>query len=137
MPARLRGVCVCLLALISTPTTIPPPSNPPSPNPPHPKKRRRFTQEKAACATDSSHLLRTCCLYIHVQMLRPQLKQQLRGTLVDAQWRGDTSLTLPLFWRRSTASSDFRVGASRSSLHSLASFPPGPVPNKHLCFCGR
>ena len=40
-----------------------------------------------------------------------QLKQQLRGTLVAAQWRGDTALTLPLFWRRFSASSVFRVGA--------------------------
>ena len=27
-----------------------------------------------------------------------QLKQQLRGALVAAQWRGDTALTLPSFW---------------------------------------
>ena len=26
---------------------------------------------------------------------------------------------------------------ARSSLHSLAPFPPVPVPNKHPCFCGR
>ena len=36
-----------------------------------------------------------------------QLKQQLRSALVAAQWRGDTALTLPLFWRRSTVSPVF------------------------------
>ena len=39
------------------------------------------------------------------------LKQQLYTTLVAAQWPGDTALTLPLFWRWSTASSVFLVGA--------------------------
>ena len=46
-----------------------------------------------------------------VTALAQQLKQQLRITLVAAQWRGDTAIKLPLFWRRSTASSVFRVGA--------------------------
>ena len=50
-----------------------------------------------------------------------QLKQQLRSsTLVATQWRGDTALTLPLFWRRSTAYLVFRVGArSRAGASSL------------------
>ena len=30
-----------------------------------------------------------------------QLKQQLRSALVAGQWRGDTAITFPLFWRRS------------------------------------
>ena len=36
-----------------------------------------------------------------------QLKQQLRSALDATQWRGDTALTLPLFWRRSTVSPVF------------------------------
>ena len=55
-----------------------------------------------------------------------QLKQQLRSTLVAAQWRGNTALTLPLFWRRSTASSVFRVGA-RGRTFTLSP-PPPPRP---------
>ena len=51
-----------------------------------------------------------------------QSKQQLRGTLVAGQWRGDTALTPPLFWRRSTASSVFRVGARCRALITLS--PP-------------
>ena len=51
----------------------------------------------------------------------------LRSTLVAAQWRGDTALTLPLFWRRSTASSVFRVGArGRAFTLSPPSLPPPP-----------
>ena len=57
--------------------------------------------------------------------LAQQLKQQLRSALVVAQWRGDTALTLPLFWRRSTASSVFRVGA-RGRAFTLSSPPPPP-----------
>ena len=68
-----------------------------------------------------------------------QLKQQMRSALV-AQWRGDTALTLPLFWRRFTVSPIFFGRYPRSSLHSLALFPPPPpppVPNKQPRFCGR
>ena len=65
-----------------------------------------------------------------------QLKQQLRGTLAAAPGRRDTTLTLPLFWRRSTASSVFRVGA-RGRAFTLLPSSPVPVPNKHSCFCGR
>ena len=36
-----------------------------------------------------------------------QLKEQLRSAQVAGQWRGDTALTLPLFWRRSTVSPVF------------------------------
>ena len=74
-----------------------------------------------------------------------QLKQQLRSALVAAQWRGDTALTLPLFWRRSTVSPVFFGRYPRSSLHSLAlsQAPPPPpppstvpVPYKQPRFCG-
>ena len=53
-----------------------------------------------------------------------QLKQQLRGILVAAQWRGDTAITFWLFWRRSTSSSVFRVGA-RGRAFTLS--PPFPL----------
>ena len=75
-----------------------------------------------------------------------QLKQQLRSALVAGQWRGDTALTLPLFWRRSTVSPVFFGRYPRSSLHSFVPFPPRPpppppprvpVPNKPPRFCGR
>ena len=59
-----------------------------------------------------------------------QLKQQLYSALVAGQWRGDTALTLPLFWRRST------VSFGRYPWLSLHSFVP-PVPNNPPCFCGR
>ena len=48
------------------------------------------------------------------------------------QWRGDTALTLPLFWQRSTVSPVFFGRYPRSSLHSFV-----PVPNKPPGFCGR
>ena len=57
--------------------------------------------------------------------------------LVAAQWRGDTALTLPLFWRRSTVSPVFFGRYPRSSLHSFVPFPPVPVPNRQPRFCGR
>ena len=57
-----------------------------------------------------------------------QCKQQLRGALVAGQWRGDTALTLPLFWRRSTVSPVFFGRYPRSSLHSFVPFPPPPTP---------
>ena len=65
------------------------------------------------------------------------LRQQLRGTLVAAQWRGDTALTLPLFWRRSTASSVFRVGARGLAFSLSPPSPTVPIPNKPPRFCGR
>ena len=95
----------------------------------------------------------------------PQLKQQLRSALVAGQWRGDTALTLPLFWRRSTVSPVFFGRYPRSSLslscplppsrstvsqvffgrYPRSSFtlspppppPPPPVPNKQPRFRGR
>ena len=57
-----------------------------------------------------------------------QLKQQLRSAQVAGQWRGDTALTLPLFWRRSTVSPVFFGRYPRSSLHSFVPFPPCPRP---------
>ena len=45
-----------------------------------------------------------------------QLKEQLRGAQVAGQWRGDTALTLPLFWRRSTVSPVFFGRFPRLSL---------------------
>ena len=45
-----------------------------------------------------------------------RLKQQLRSVQVTGQWRGDTTLTLPLFWRRSTVSPVFFGRFPRSSL---------------------
>ena len=65
-----------------------------------------------------------------------QLKQQLRSAQVAGQWQGDTALTLPLFWRRSTVSPVSFRQYPRSSLHSFVPPPsPVPVPNKppHLC----
>ena len=68
-----------------------------------------------------------------------QLKQQLRSAQVTGQWRGDTALTLPLFWRRSTVSPVSFGWYSRSSLHSFDPSPPPipPVPNKPPRFRGR
>ena len=66
-----------------------------------------------------------------------QLKQQLRGALVAAQWRGDTALTLPLSWRRSTVSPVIFGQYPRSSLQFLSLFPRVSVPNKQPRFCGR
>ena len=45
-----------------------------------------------------------------------QLKEQLHSAQVAGQWRGDTALTLPLFWRRSTVSPVFFGRFPRSSL---------------------
>ena len=53
------------------------------------------------------------------------LKQQLRSAQVAGQWRGDTALTLPLFWRRSTV---FFGRYPRSTLHSFVPPPPPPPP---------
>ena len=49
----------------------------------------------------STAVLRTLSLWL---CSTQQLKQQLCGTLVATQWRGDTALTFWLFRRRSTAS---------------------------------
>ena len=73
-----------------------------------------------------------------------QLKQQLRGALVAAQRRGDTALTLPLFWRRSAVTPVFFSGGIRGRAFTLSFSspppphpPPVPVPNKPPRFCGR
>ena len=55
------------------------------------------------------------CLCDSVQA--QQLKQQLRGAQVTGQWLGDTALTLPLFWRRSTVYPVFFGRFPRWSLH--------------------
>ena len=47
----------------------------------------------------------------------------MRSAQVAGQWRGDTALTLPLFWRRSTVSPVFFGRFPRSSLHSFIPFP--------------
>ena len=60
-----------------------------------------------------------------------QLKQQLRTALVAGRWRGDTALTLPLFWRRSTVSPVFFGRYPRSSLHFFVP-PPLPPPSPSL-----
>ena len=49
-------------------------------------------------------------------------------TAIAGQWRGDTALTLPLFWRRSTVSPVFFGRFPRSSLHSVVPFPLCPRP---------
>ena len=62
-----------------------------------------------------------------------QLKQQLpRNAQVAGQWRGDTALTLPLFWRRSTVSPVFFGRYPRSSLHSVVPSPLSPSLISHL-----
>ena len=66
------------------------------------------------------------CLCDSVQA--QQLKQQSRSVQVAGQWRGDTALTLPLFWRRSTVSPVFFERFPRSSLHSVVPFPLCPRP---------
>ena len=63
--------------------------------------------------------------------LAQQLKQQLRSAQVAGQWRGDTALTLPLFWRRSTVSPVFFGRYPRSSLHCFVP-PPPPPPSPSL-----
>ena len=66
-----------------------------------------------------------------------QLKQQLRRAQVAGQWRGDTALTLPLFWRRSTVSPVFFGRYPRSSLHSFVPFsPPSPSLISNLASVG-
>ena len=84
-----------------------------------------------ASGCSSTAVLRTLSLWL---CPAPQLKQQLRNTLVAAQWRGDTALTLPLFWRRSTVSPVFFGRYPWSSLHSLVPppLPPPPPPSPSL-----
>ena len=66
-----------------------------------------------------------------------QLKQQLCSALVAGQWRGDTTLALPLFWQPSTVSPIFFRQHPQTSLHSFVPPPPPPpVPKKPPHFCG-
>ena len=58
-------------------------------------------------------------------------KQQLRIAQVAGQWRGDTALTLPLFWRRSTVSPSFSGGFRGRAFHSVL------VPNRPSRLRGR
>ena len=60
-----------------------------------------------------------------------QLKQQLRSAQVAGQWRGDTALTLPLFWQRPTVSLVFFGRYPLSTLHSFVLFHPPPPPHTH------
>ena len=55
-----------------------------------------------------------------------QLKQQLRSTLVAVQWRGDTALTLPLFWPPRSSGSERAV---EPSLSRPLPPPHPPVPS--------
>ena len=64
-----------------------------------------------------------------------QLKRQLYSALVTVQWRRNTTLTLPLFWQRSTVSPVFFGWYPQLSLHTPPP-PPHPVPNKPPRFCG-
>ena len=66
------------------------------------------------------------CLCDSAQAQR--LKQQLRSAQVAGQWRGDTAITLPLFWRRSAVSPVSFGWYQRSSLHSVVP-PPPPSPS--------
>ena len=75
--------------------------------------------------------------YGHGLCSAQQLKEQLRGTLVATQWRGNTALTFLLFWRRSTASSVIGVGAGGQAFTLSPPPLPVPVPNKPPRFCGR
>ena len=56
---------------------------------------------------------------VHGYCLCDSAQQQMRSAQVAGQWRGDTALTLPLFWRRSTVSPVFFGRYPRSSLHSF------------------
>ena len=71
------------------------------------------------------------CLSDSVQA--QQLKQQLHSAQVSGQWRGDTAITLPLFWRRSTVSPVFFGRFPRSSLH-LSLITHLTLPAQHTTF---
>ena len=65
------------------------------------------------------------------------LKEQLRSAQVAGQWRGDTALTLPLFWRRSTVSPVFFGRFPRSSQSPCPLSHSVPVPNRSSRLRGR
>ena len=66
-----------------------------------------------------------------------QLKQQLHSALVAGQWRGDTALTFPLFWRRSTSLQSFSGGIRGRAFTLSSPSHSVPVPNKPSRFRGR
>ena len=72
-----------------------------------------------------------CYGHCHYNCSAQQLKEQLRSALAATQWRGDTTLTFLLLWRRYTASSVFRVGA-RGRAFTLSPLPPPPPPSPSL-----
>ena len=82
----------------------------------------RWTSFASGCSSTAVQRTLSLCL-----CPARQLKQQLRSALVAGQWRGDTALTLPLFWRRSTVSPVFFGRYPRSSLHSLGPPPSSPT----------
>ena len=63
---------------------------------------------------------------VFVTLLRTAVETVLCSTLAAMQWRWGTALTFLLFWRRSTASSVFRVGA-RGPAFTFFPFPSVPV----------
>ena len=80
----------------------------------------------------------------HVYLLTylQQLKQQLRSTLVAAQWRGDTAFNTSIVLAAVRGLLGLPGRCAQSSLNSLSRplpHPRTPVPvhNKHPCFCGR
>ena len=70
--------------------------------------------------------------YGHGLCSAQQLKEQLPGTLVATQWRGNTALTFLLFWRRSTASSVIGVGAGGQAFTLSPTHPQSPSLISHL-----
>ena len=64
---------------------------------------------------------------------------QLRSAQVAGQWQGDTALTLPLFWWRSTVSLVFfgRFPQSSLSLSPVSPYHSAPVPNRPSRLHGR
>ena len=71
-------------------------------------------------------------IYANCYCSAQQLKQQLRSAQVAVQWRGDTALTLLLFWQRSTVSPVFFRRFPQSSL-SLSH----PLPTLSLSLIGH
>ena len=65
-----------------------------------------------------------------------QLKEQLHSAQVAGQWRGDTALTRPLFWRRSTVSGLFRAVSAVEPI-TLSPSHSVPVPNRSSRLRGR
>ena len=67
-----------------------------------------------------------------------EVKMELSPLLVTVHWRGDTALTLPLFWRWSTGSLGSFSGCKHGRAFTLSpSSSPVPIPNKQPHFCGH